>query len=147
MATINLNNVYIQSSYSIVGPMENNGPLRDYFDYVYEEPVYYNVYFENLRGDNEDWIYNNEERVFSLNTDSLADTDYTVKWELNGLNEETNVYDIGLSEDTTMSVGIIVGIVGGILASLAYPIYNAIVKAKRKKLAPEIIRLTDELMK
>ena len=54
---------------------------------------------------------------------------------------------IGLSEDTTMSVGIIVGIVGGILASLAYPIYNAIVKAKRKKLAPEIIRLTDELMK
>lgn len=37
--------------------------------------------------------------------------------------------------------------VGGILASLAYPIYNVIVKAKRKKLAPEIIRLTDELMK
>ena len=27
------------------------------------------------------------------------------------------------------------------------PVYNAIVKAKRKKLAPEIIRLTDELMK
>jgi hypothetical protein len=27
-----------------------------------------------------------------------------------------------------------------------YPIHNAIVKAKRKKLAPEIIRLADELM-
>jgi hypothetical protein len=37
-------------------------------------------------------------------------------------------------------------VIGGILASLAYPIYNAIVKAKRKKLAPEIIRLTDELL-
>ena len=55
--------------------------------------------------------------------------------------------NLGISGDAAMVIGIIVGIVGGILASLAYPIYNAIVKAKRKKLAPEIIRLTDELMK
>ena len=54
---------------------------------------------------------------------------------------------LGIGETMAMIVGIPVGIVGGILASLAYPIYNAIVKAKRKKLAPEIIRLTDELMK
>ena len=54
---------------------------------------------------------------------------------------------LGISGNAAMVIGIIVGIVGGILASLAYPIYNAIVKAKRKKLAPEIIRLTDELMK
>ena len=54
---------------------------------------------------------------------------------------------LGLEETVVMVVGVSVGIVGGILASLAYPIYNAIVKAKRKKLAPEIIRLTDELMK
>ena len=54
---------------------------------------------------------------------------------------------LGISGDAAMAIGIIVGIVGGVLASLAYPIYNAIVKAKRKKLAPEIIRLTDELMK
>ena len=54
---------------------------------------------------------------------------------------------LGLSENVTMVVGVIIGVVGGTIASLAYPIYNAIVKAKRKKLAPEIIRLTDELMK
>ena len=54
---------------------------------------------------------------------------------------------LGSPSDLSMVIGIIIGIVGGILASLAYPIYNAIVKAKRKKLAPEIIRLTDELMK
>ena len=54
---------------------------------------------------------------------------------------------LGLFGDTAMLVGILVGIVGGILASLAYPIYTVIVKAKRKKIAPEIIRLTDELMK
>ena len=54
---------------------------------------------------------------------------------------------LGFSGDVAMIVGITVGIVGGVFASLAYPIYNAIVKVKRKKLAPEIIRLTDELMK
>ena len=52
-----------------------------------------------------------------------------------------------LPGDTAMVIGIIVGVVGGVLASLAYPIYNLIVTVKRKKLAPEIIRLTDELMK
>ena len=54
---------------------------------------------------------------------------------------------LGTYKDWYMVIGIAVGIVGGILASLAYPIYTAIVKAKRKKLAPEIIRLTNELMK
>ena len=54
---------------------------------------------------------------------------------------------IGSNSDMAMVIGIIVGVAGGVLASLAYPVYNAIVKAKRKKLAPEIIRLTDELMK
>ena len=52
-----------------------------------------------------------------------------------------------ISEDTAMVTGIIIGVVGGILAALAYPIYNAIVKARRKKLAPEILRLADELTK
>lgn len=54
---------------------------------------------------------------------------------------------LGIRSDTAMIVGVIIGVFGGILTSLAYPVYNAIVKAKRKKLAPEIIRLTDELMK
>ena len=54
---------------------------------------------------------------------------------------------IGLGNDMAMIVGIIIGIVGGALVSIAYPIYNAIVKIKRKKIAPEIIRLTDELIK
>ena len=53
----------------------------------------------------------------------------------------------GLDHTTAMVIGVIIGVVGGILASLAYPIYHAIVKAKRKKIAPEILRLTDELMK
>lgn len=42
---------------------------------------------------------------------------------------------------------IIVGIVGIIGVIVSYPIYNAVTKKHREKLAPEIIRLTDELMK
>ena len=53
----------------------------------------------------------------------------------------------GIGKAMALVIGIPVGIVGGVLTGLAYPIYNAIVKAKRKKLAPEILRLTDELLK
>ena len=54
---------------------------------------------------------------------------------------------LGSYKDMAMVIGISVGLVGGVLAALAYPIYNVIVKRERKKIAPEIIRLTDELMK
>ena len=53
----------------------------------------------------------------------------------------------GLSHSKGVVIGVLTGIAGGFLASLAYPVYNATLKAKRKRLAPEIIRLTDELMK
>ena len=43
--------------------------------------------------------------------------------------------------------GVVVGVVGIIGVIAAYPIYNHMVKRKRAKLAPEIMRLTDELMK
>ena len=54
---------------------------------------------------------------------------------------------LGSHRDMAMVIGIPIGLVGGILAALAYPMYNFIVKRERKKIAPEIIRLTDELMK
>ena len=54
---------------------------------------------------------------------------------------------LGSYRDMAMAIGITVGALGGLLASLAYPIYRAMVKAKRRKLAPEIIRLADELMR
>lgn len=54
---------------------------------------------------------------------------------------------IGLLGGMAMLVGILIGIVGIVLISVAYPIYNCIIKKEREKIAPEIIRLTDELMK
>lgn len=43
--------------------------------------------------------------------------------------------------------GIIIGLVGIAVVSAAYPLYNHIIKKEREKIAPEIMRLTDELMK
>lgn len=43
--------------------------------------------------------------------------------------------------------GIFIGIIGIALVSIAYPLYTHITKKERDKIAPEIIRLTDELMK
>lgn len=60
----------------------------------------------------------------------------------------TDLADIfGSYEDLSMIIGITVGTVGLVLDCLSYPIYSLIVKHERKKIAPEVIRLTDELMK
>lgn len=47
---------------------------------------------------------------------------------------------------TLMLEGIIVGLIGIVLIAAAYPFYNYILKRKRKKIAPEIIRLCDEII-
>lgn len=43
--------------------------------------------------------------------------------------------------------GIIVGVAGIILVCCAYPLYIRTIEKERQKIAPEILRLTDELMK
>ena len=45
-----------------------------------------------------------------------------------------------------MVIGILVGIVGMVLVALAYPLYNRVLKKQREKIAPEILRLTEELL-
>ena len=46
-----------------------------------------------------------------------------------------------------MVVGVLVGVVGMALVALAYPTYNRVLKRQRSRIAPEILRLTDELLK
>ena len=44
-------------------------------------------------------------------------------------------------------MGIIVGIIGMAVLALAYPIYNRTIKTERERIAPEVLRLTEDLMK
>ena len=46
----------------------------------------------------------------------------------------------------SMIVGIIVGVIGIALVSAAYGVYVRTVKRMRKRIAPEILRLSEELM-
>ncbi len=52
---------------------------------------------------------------------------------------------IGLTN--TLIPGIVIGIIGMIPVAFAYPTYNRILKKERQRIAPEILRLSDELMK
>lgn len=49
--------------------------------------------------------------------------------------------------DTLFVPGIIIGVIGIAGISAAYPLYTHITKKQREKLAPEILRLSDELTK
>ena len=44
-------------------------------------------------------------------------------------------------------VGIAAGVLGIALVALAYPMYHRALKKEREKIAPQILQLTDELMK
>ena len=54
---------------------------------------------------------------------------------------------LGLYGKIQVVLGVVIGMIGVVLVSVAYPIYNRIARKERERIAPEIIRLIDELMK
>ena len=46
-----------------------------------------------------------------------------------------------------MLLGILLGLIGMILVALAYPVFNRVLQKERQRIAPEILRLSDELLK
>ena len=59
----------------------------------------------------------------------------------------TGLYDaLGLSQMLGMVVGCMIGTVGIALECLAYPVYQRTLKKERERIAPEILRLSDELL-
>ena len=43
--------------------------------------------------------------------------------------------------------GVVIGVLGMLPVALAYPAYNHVLKKERERIAPEILHLTDELLK
>lgn len=62
----------------------------------------------------------------------------------------TLVFGLGLSmvilDSDHFALGVVIGIVGLAGAAASYPLYRYIIKMERKKLAPEILRLSEELI-
>lgn len=54
---------------------------------------------------------------------------------------------LGMPQGLALPLGVLFGCIGGVLVALAYPVYSYVLKSEKKKIAPEILRLTDELMK
>ena len=54
---------------------------------------------------------------------------------------------LGSHRDMAIVIGVVIGSVGIVLVSVAYPLYLHTLKKEHQKIAPEILRLTDELMK
>lgn len=56
--------------------------------------------------------------------------------------------DIGsvIGRENAMVPGIIIGIVGMLMAIINYPIYKGILSSRRKKYADRIMKLSDEIM-
>lgn len=66
-----------------------------------------------------------------------------------GLGMSISMTDIGavFGSFLSMLVGIVIGVLGIVLVCLAYPTYHRTLKAERERIAPEVLRLSDELMK
>lgn len=54
---------------------------------------------------------------------------------------------LGIAATLVMPIGIGVGLCGMLLCALAYPIYLLVLRRARARIAPEILQLTEELMK
>lgn len=46
-----------------------------------------------------------------------------------------------------MFIGIVVGLVGAVILGIAYPVYKSVTKRRKTALAPQILKLTEELEK
>ena len=57
--------------------------------------------------------------------------------------------DLGalLPDLLALFLGLAVGVVGIVGVALAYPIYKAITKKERERIAPEVLRISEELLK
>ena len=56
------------------------------------------------------------------------------------------VSDIMMPGHLGMMLGILLGLAGMCLVALSYPVYNRILQAQRRRIAPQILQLTEELM-
>ena len=53
---------------------------------------------------------------------------------------------LALSQTLALVLGLALGVVGGVMAAFAYPVYRRVSSSQRKKVTPQILQLTEELL-
>lgn len=122
--------------------MENNNPS---FEYTYSAPRQ-----EEIKRIREKYIPREEDKMEQLRR---LDNSVTQKATMASLAVgivSALILGVGMCCCMVWNLfvlGIIVGVIGIAGVAAAYPLYTSIAAREREKIAPEIIRLTDELMK
>lgn len=105
---------------------------------------------EKIRNIRQKYLPKQEDKMQELvRLDSIAERRATVSSLVVGISG-TLVFGIGMCLCLVWNIfilGIVVGILGTLLLSVAYPVYCKVLISERKKVAPEIIRLSDDLLK
>lgn len=115
------------------------------FKYIYSAPQQ-----EEIKTIREKYLPKEEDKMEQLRRlDQSAATKGTTAALISGV-VGTLILGFGMSCAMVwelFAIGIIIGVIGIALVAMAYPLYTRITKAEREKITPEIMRLTDELMK
>lgn len=130
----------------------NDNKAADSFNYTYSSAEQ-----EELRRLREKYTSPEESKLDRLRRMDAAVTKKATAWALVsgiigalilGLGMSLAMTDIGDAlGNAAMPIGIVIGIIGLILAATAYPVFAFVTKRERERIAPEILDLTDELMK
>lgn len=121
-------------------------PQNNSFEYTYSAPQQ-----EEIRQIREKYLPKQEDKMEQLRRlDRSATQKGTVIALIVGILGAL-VMGTGMSccmvwTDTLLLPGIVIGVAGMAAVAAAYPLYAHITKKEREKIAPEILRLTDELM-
>ena len=119
--------------------MERN---QETFNYTYSARLQQEV--ENIR---KNYLPPEEDKMEKLRKLHNSATQKAVVWSLVIGILGTLIMGTGMSLAMT-DMGKHFGLSSGLLAiALAFPIYNRVLKKERERIAPEILRLSDELIK
>ena len=128
--------------------MENN----DSFNFTYSSAQQQEI--ENIR---KKYLPREEDKMERLRALHRGATQKAQSWAITlgiigtlimGTGMSLAMTDLGdLIGELAMVIGVGIGLVGMVMVALVYPIYNHILRKEREKIAPEILRLTDELMR
>ena len=122
-------------------------PKQNAFEYTYSAPQQ-----EEVRRIREKYLPKEEDKMEQLRRLDRSAAKKGTSAALTAGTVGTMMLGIGMCccmvwQGALFLPGIVIGCVGMGIAALAYPLYVRITEKERKRIAPEILKLTEELLK